>query len=297
MVFSYIKSKSKPILFYASSASFRADRVSLGLLQNLTSKFKPQWLQSPLLSRTSFTRFNVVSIATVAGGAARRLSYPRGGFAQATSRFYHSNRNLPRQISKSTFQGQLVGSAVLLDKDKIINASCGPNGKIVINSGYLKHLKSDEEIAAVLAHEMGHAVARHVAEGMLRRLVLLLLTFVGLGALDVIFKLRHTLPAILVDNFFSRRREAEADYIGLMLMASAGYDPQVAPNLYENKIPLMFPEIPPNVFEDLEYWLSFVASHPPCKKRAKLLKEPKTMELAKQVYEDVKARNHITCFV
>ncbi|OMP09761.1 hypothetical protein COLO4_05154 [Corchorus olitorius] len=91
--------------------------------------------------------------------------------------------------------------------------------------------------------------------------------------------------------------EAEADYIGLMLIASAGYDPQVAPNLYENQFPLMFPEIAPNVYENLDYWVSFISTHPSGKKRAKLLKKPRTMELAKQVYEDVKAGNHIACFL
>ncbi|OMP09759.1 Peptidase M48 [Corchorus olitorius] len=236
MVFSYIKLEPKAILFYASSASYRAERVSLsppilGLRQNLTRKFKPQSL---LLSRTSLTRFDVVSIATVASGAARRLSCSRGGLAQATRRSYQDDLD------------ELACLAVLMDKDDI-NAFCGPNGIIVIYSGLLKHLKSDEEIATVIAHEMGHAVARHVAEKMVRVVVLLIPTI-----WDIQSGKSHT----------------------------AGYDPQVAPSVYENRLG------GGDSFESL-------STHPRGKKES----QPKTMKLAKQVYEDVKAGNQITSFV
>ncbi|OMO67321.1 Peptidase M48 [Corchorus olitorius] len=170
-----------------------------------------------------------------------------------------------------------VWDIYVADKN-INNAFCGLDGKIVIYSGLLKKLKSDEEIATVIAHEMGHAVARHVAEGILRGLVLLLLTFVVLDEFDVPFNLVHSLMLKLVDNCFSRRREAEADYIGLMSMASAGYDPQVAPSVYENRL---------GGGDSFE----FLSTHPPGKKRAKLLKEPKTMKLAQQVYEDVSRKS------
>ncbi|OMO52922.1 hypothetical protein CCACVL1_29005 [Corchorus capsularis] len=67
-------------------------------------------------------------------------------------------------------------------------------------------------------------------------------------------------------------------------MASAGYDPQVVPSVYENRL---------GGGDSFE----FLSTHPPGKKRAKLLEEPKTMKLAKQVYEDVKAGYQITSFV
>ncbi|OMO62159.1 Peptidase M48 [Corchorus olitorius] len=174
------------------------------------------------------------------------------------------SRKQTSSTSTSTTHGEGFNLNVLLHKDDDINAFCSLDGKIVIYSGLLNHLESDEEIATAIGHEMGHAVARHVSESISRRLGL---------RMPIVF---------LSDNFSNRRMEVEADYIGLMLMASAGYDPQIAPNLYQNRLGSSG---------------SFESTHPPGKLRAKLSKEPKTMELAKQVYEDVKDENPITSFV
>ncbi|XVF73365.1 hypothetical protein PTKIN_Ptkin12aG0195900 [Pterospermum kingtungense] len=133
------------------------------------------------------------------------------------------------------------------------------DGKIVIPHRVVHRAESDAELATIIAHQIGHAVARHFAEGFSPLL----------------------LPALL---FFSRRREAEADYIGLMLMASAGYDPQVAPGVYGY----------------LGYGtdrFDLLSAYYPGKKRGNLLKKPKTMEKAKQIFEQVKAGKGVECFV
>ncbi|XVE73985.1 hypothetical protein DITRI_Ditri11bG0162600 [Diplodiscus trichospermus] len=88
----------------------------------------------------------------------------------------------------------------------------------------------------------------------------------------------------LVESFFSRRRDAEADYIGLLLMAAAGYDPQVAPDVYKN--------LDSNLSDTYLF-----STHHSGEKRAKLLKDPKTNEQAKQIYEDVKAGYGVRSFV
>ncbi|XVF73372.1 hypothetical protein PTKIN_Ptkin12aG0196600 [Pterospermum kingtungense] len=176
------------------------------------------------------------------------------------------------------------------------NAFCLPGGKIVINNGLLRSLKSDAEVATVIAHEIGHAVARHLAEGSMVLFAafdsLLFwcigagrrgsygLLFVGCGLACVV------LLALLSIN--SRRREAEADYIGLMLMASAGYDPQVAVDVYE-----CF-----NHYSSKTDMLEAIFStHYPGTKRAELLKKPETMELAKQIFQQVKAGKGVISFV
>ncbi|OMO62160.1 Peptidase M48 [Corchorus olitorius] len=169
-------------------------------------------------------------------------------------------------------------------------AFCLDNGKIAIGSGLLKDLKSDDEVAAVIAHEIGHAVGRHFAG----RILTFSMTTLGLicfawavakGNLISFLVIGHgfMIPTVAADFFFERRREAEADYIALMLMASAGYDPQAAPHVYEK--------------DRVNSFGFLFAPRFSGKKRARLLKKPKTMEQAKQVLEQVKAGNGVPSFV
>lgn len=85
-----------------------------------------------------------------------------------------------------------------------------------------------------------------------------------------------------VTFYFLHRREAEADYIGLMLMASAGYNPQVAPIVYEKK---------------LGGEGGIQSTHPSGIKRAKLLQKPKVMNNALAVYKEVKDGEGVRSFV
>ncbi|KAJ4835684.1 hypothetical protein Tsubulata_016613 [Turnera subulata] len=109
---------------------------------------------------------------------------------------------------------------ILVVNKSLIQAYSHAGGKIIINTGMLRHFSSDTEIAAILAHEVAHVVARHDAEG-----IKLLGIRISDGNLS-------KLMSILLLPFY-RRREKEADYIGLLLMAAAGYDPRVAPQVYE----------------------------------------------------------------
>ncbi|GMY09393.1 mitochondrial metalloendopeptidase OMA1-like [Fagus crenata] len=144
--------------------------------------------------------------------------------------------------------------------------------------GLLHTLNTDAELAAVIGHELGHAVARHIAEAIVR--LILILTFL----IFLLFSDTH-FPSKICGHFMkfiSRRREAEADYIGLMLMASAGYNPRVAPKLLKKKI-------------GGEGGIN--STHPSGIKRAKLLKKPKVMNKALAVYEEVKAGEGVRSFV
>ncbi|WIA21329.1 hypothetical protein OEZ85_000556 [Tetradesmus obliquus] len=104
-----------------------------------------------------------------------------------------------------------------------VNAFVAPGGKVVVFTGLLKLVSSEDELAAVLAHEVGHVLARHHAErisqlnvtGLLNMLVRALLGIQIPGALVV---LGMFLP-------YSRAAEYEADAIGIRLLAKACYDP------------------------------------------------------------------------
>ncbi|KAG5549844.1 hypothetical protein RHGRI_014970 [Rhododendron griersonianum] len=88
---------------------------------------------------------------------------------------------------------------------------------------------------------------------------------------------------------YKRWHEMEADYIGLMLMASAGYDPQLTPPLYES----LHDQYPP--FGGL--FGSLFLSHPSWRKRAKKLKEPKVMEQAVAIYKEAKSGLGVRSFI
>jgi len=120
---------------------------------------------------------------------------------------------------------------------KGVNAWCMPGGKIAVYTGLLERLApSDDELAAVLGHEIAHALREHGRERASQALAQqLALTAIGLlarvpeGTLDLtqtVLDLTFNLPN-------SRTHELEADRIGVELAARAGYDPRAAVTLWE----------------------------------------------------------------
>lgn len=113
------------------------------------------------------------------------------------------------------------------------NAFCLPGGKVAVYTGILAYMANDAELAAVVGHEVGHAVARHGGERMSQAMV----QEVGNTALALALDASGTSNAALYATAYgiatnvgvilpySRKHEYEADYIGMILMAKAGYDP------------------------------------------------------------------------
>lgn len=132
----------------------------------------------------------------------------------------------------------------LLKADNVVNAWCLPGGKIAFYTGILRIARTEDEVAAVMGHEIAHAYAHHGNERMSQNMGLkavaeiLSLTLSGSGqkgqqmrsnvmlAFGVASKVGLMLP-------FSRKQESEADEIGLHFMVKAGYDPQAAVRLWE----------------------------------------------------------------
>ena len=114
------------------------------------------------------------------------------------------------------------------------NAFCLPGGKIFVYTGLLKYATTDAELAAVIGHEVGHAIARHGAERASQSQAAGLVGSVGSAVLGPVFNAAYGLGVnygILLP--YSRLQESEADYIGLLLMAKAGYDPSAALAFWE----------------------------------------------------------------
>jgi predicted Zn-dependent protease len=129
----------------------------------------------------------------------------------------------------------------LIDDDKMVNAWCMPGGKVAVYTGLLPVAKDETGLAVVMGHEIAHAIARHGNERMSQGL-LLQLGGIGLaaamgsnpGATANIFMAAYGAGAQLGFLLpYSRMHEGEADRIGLVLMAKAGYDPRQAIPFWE----------------------------------------------------------------
>ncbi|KAA8533811.1 hypothetical protein F0562_031328 [Nyssa sinensis] len=174
---------------------------------------------------------------------------------------------------------------VLVVNEPVVNAFCLPGGKIVVFTGLLEHFKSDAEIATIIGHEIGHAVARHAAEGITKNLWFAILQLILYQFISP--DLVNTMSVLLLRLPFSRRMEMEADYIGLLLVASAGYDPQVAPKVYE-KLGKVTGE---SALRD------YLSTHPSGKKRAQLLSQAQVMEEALTIYREVRGGREVQGFL
>ena len=175
---------------------------------------------------------------------------------------------------------------ILVDDDKIKNAWCMPGGKIAIYTGILKVTKNKDGLAAVMGHEIAHAVAKHSIERASRALVL----NVGTAALDIftggaISNTRRTtgvdvagmLRRFGIDNPFGRKQEREADYLGLIFSSLAGFDIRESVKVWERMKEAHKGQEPPewmsthpssaNRIESLKNWIpDIIIRYPPLKK-------------------------------
>jgi len=125
---------------------------------------------------------------------------------------------------------------VLFDKPDVPNAFCLPGGKVGVYSGILPLTKDDAGLATVIGHEVAHAVARHGAERMSEAMLMQL----GGQLLDAATSGRSEVSRAAIQQAYgiggslgvalphSRKQELEADHLGLLYMARAGYDPRAA---------------------------------------------------------------------
>jgi metalloendopeptidase OMA1, mitochondrial len=120
---------------------------------------------------------------------------------------------------------------VTLIRKKVANAYCLPGGKIVVYTGILPLTENAAGLATVLGHEVSHATAEHAAERIEREHLTKVAAAIIAGG--VAFTPRQYLRVVALIGAgaglpFSRKQESEADHIGLVYMARAGYDPHQA---------------------------------------------------------------------
>lgn len=142
---------------------------------------------------------------------------------------YLRNNGMADEIQNFAWEFHLV-------QDPEPNAFCMPGGKIVVNEGILPYTQTEEGLAIVLGHEVGHAVAKHSAERLSQQMVA---SYGGQILSGVLSKKSAATQALAQQIYglgaqygvmlpYSRKNESEADHLGLVFAAMAGYNPQAA---------------------------------------------------------------------
>ena len=131
---------------------------------------------------------------------------------------------------------------ILIENKKIKNAWCMPGGKIAVYTGLLDVTKNVDGLAAVMGHEIAHAVAKHSIERASRNVLLntgtqLIDIFSG-GKLSQVNRVTGMntvglLSSIGITNPFNRKQESEADYLGMIFSSLSGYDIRETPKIWE----------------------------------------------------------------
>jgi predicted Zn-dependent protease len=145
-----------------------------------------------------------------------------------------------RRIAEATDRRDYQWEFRVIDDPKV-NAFCLPGGKVAVYTGMLPVARDDAGLAAVLGHEVAHAVARHGGERMSQQMAVQGLTVAGTQALlagrdpGTVQMVGAALGAGATVGLllpWGRSQESEADHLGLIYMAKAGYHPQAARDLW-----------------------------------------------------------------
>lgn len=173
---------------------------------------------------------------------------------------YMVEKNLSSQLNGFAWEYNLI------EDPKTVNAWCMPGGKVAFYTAILPICKDELGVAVVMGHEVAHAIANHGSERMSQQMV----AQVGLGTLGALMGQNPTLGNELLMQAvgagtnvgmltFSRKHESEADRMGLIFMAMAGYDPNQAPVFWERMAALSGGQQPPE----------FLSTHPSNETRIK----------------------------
>jgi predicted Zn-dependent protease len=184
-------------------------------------------------------------------------------------------RRVGMRIAEATQKSDYKWEFTVIEDPKTVNAWCLPGGKVAVYTGILQVTQDEAGLATVLGHEVSHAIARHGAERMTQNIL-----FKG-GETALSMALQNRDPKVVntvMGAFglgsqygfvlpFGRKQESEADRLGLIYMARAGYDPEQAVEFWKRMSALGASSAqPPEFFSthpshehrvrDLQKWMS-----------------------------------------
>jgi predicted Zn-dependent protease len=203
----------------------------------ITERRSLQILPDSELSTLSLQQYSEVLKKSKLSNDAEKVQMVRrvgGRIARATEEFFKES-GMEDEIRNYQWEFNLI------EDDKTVNAWCMPGGKVAVYTGLLPVTQDETGLAVVMGHEIAHAIAKHGNERMSQGL-LVQLGGIGLAAAlgsnpsatSNIFMAAYGAGAQLgVLLPYSRVHESEADRIGLVLMAKAGYDPRQAIPFWE----------------------------------------------------------------
>ena len=161
---------------------------------------------------------------------------------------------------------------ILIDNKKVRNAWCMPGGKIAVYTGILDVTKNTNGLAAVMGHEIAHAVAKHSVErasrGTLLNIGTQIIDIASGGKLSQVNKTTGMntiglLSQLGIMNPFNRKQESEADYLGMIFSSLSGYDIRETVKIWERMKEFNKGKEPPQ----------FMSTHPSSDTRIKQLNE------------------------
>ncbi len=223
----------KKIKFYAIAAAVVLTLASCGTTSTVPltgRKHKISYSDQQILSLSNQEYTKYMTSARKSSNVANTAMVQRVGRRLANAvETYLKNNGYASDIQNFSWEFNLV-------QDKSVNAFCMPGGKIVVYEGLLPYTQNESALAIVLGHEIAHAVARHSAEQMTKQHNQQLGTsVVGTVLNSAVGSGVGTIASGIAGNYFSFRNlkysrddETEADYMGLIFAAMAGYDPEVA---------------------------------------------------------------------
>ncbi len=185
------------------------------------------------LSKQEYSKF--LSSAKLSSNAANTAMVKRVGQRLAKAvETYLVNNGYQDELKNFEWEFNLVA-------DNQVNAFCMPGGKIVVYEGLLPVSQDEASLAIVLGHEIAHAVAKHSAEQMSKKMRQAYGTQIGGSILGAIGgQTVGDIAQIAAGQYFSfrnlkysRDNESEADHMGLIFAAMAGYDPSVAVGFWQ----------------------------------------------------------------
>ena len=206
--------------------------ATIGLFGSLTGCYR-----APGTARDQVIFFSEEKELEYGLGAFREVlrAAPLSDNAEVNELVHRVGKKIALAANKPEYQWEF---AVIQD-DKMVNAFALPGGKVAIFTGILKHTKDDAGLATVMGHEVAHALQRHGVERMSRSILDQIAQVAAMGAAATGRAHAGAIQGLLgaygvnVSLPFNRKQESEADYVGLRLMAQAGYDPREAVPFWE----------------------------------------------------------------